>query len=85
MRKKPIDGNLSLNQAVALLIQTQAAFVSEMREMHQRLDNNEREIRATLFRHEQILMRHEELLKELTGAISRLPEVIRQEIGFKAK
>ena len=73
MRKAP-RATLSLNQAVALLIQNQAAFISEMRER----DRTEREIRA-------ILLRHEQRLNELTEMIRQLPEAIRQKIGFKPR
>ena len=74
---------LPLNQAMALLVQNQAAFLSNMSEVYQRFERIERDlldIKATLVRHEQIL--------------AALPDLIRQEvrrairsemIGFKPK
>lgn len=68
---------------MTLLIQNQAAFLSQMIEMNRanaerfaRIEAELAEIRAILLRHEQILMRHEEMLRAL-------PEAIRQKIGFK--
>ena len=74
---------LPLNQAMALLVQNQAAFLSNMAEVYRRFERIERdliEIKTTLLRHEQIL--------------AALPDLIRQEvrrairhemIGFKPK
>jgi len=66
--------NGSLEQAMALLIQNQAAFVGDMRENHKQFA----EIRRDLEQIKSILLRHEHILNEL-------PERIRQKIGFKAK
>jgi len=66
--------NGSLEQAMALLIQNQAAFVGDMRENYKQFA----EIRRELEQIKSILLRHEHILDEL-------PETIRQKIGFKAK
>ena len=66
--------NGSLEQAMALLIQNQAAFVGDMRENYKQFA----EIRRDLEQIKSILLRHEHTLNEL-------PEAIRQKIGFKAK
>ena len=73
--------NGRLEQAMALLIQNQAAFVlhqqaflSQMTQAFERMRNMERRldaIEATLLRHEQMLI--------------GLPEAIRQKIGFKGR
>lgn len=69
----------SLAQAIALLIHNEAKFVSHLDETNQRFARIERdldEIKATLLRHEEILLRHEQSLQNLT-------EAIREKIGFK--
>ena len=66
--------NSNLEQAMALLIQNQAAFVGEMRESHKQMAEMRREFEEM----KNILLRHEQILREL-------PELIRQKIGFKAK
>jgi hypothetical protein len=66
--------NSSLEQAMALLIQNQAAFVGDMRESHKQMAEMRREFEEI----KSILLRHERILSEL-------PEMIRQKIGFKAK
>ena len=66
--------NSSLEKALAVLIQNQAAFVSNLNETNQRFARIERkleQIEATLLRNEQIL--------------STLPEAIRDKIGFTAR
>lgn len=66
--------NHSLEQALAILIQNQATFVSNLNETNQRFARIERDL-------EQIkgyLIRHEQLL-------AGLPEAIREKIGFKAQ
>lgn len=67
-------GNLSLEEAIALLIHNQAAFVSNLNETNQRfsrIENELAQIRAILLRHEQMLQ--------------NLPEAIREKIGFKTQ
>lgn len=61
-----------LEQAMALLIQNQAAFVADMRENAKQ----QIEIRKDLEQIKSILIRHEQLL-------AGLPEAIREKIGFK--
>ena len=74
------NGN-NLEQAMALLIQNQAAFVqnqttflSHLTETYQRLAR----IEGDLDQIKAILLRHEQVLNEL-------PEAIRQKIGFQKK
>ena len=61
-----------LEQAMALLIQNQAAFVGQLNETNKRFSRIEdylQQIKAILLRHEQTLQ--------------ALPEAIRDKIGFK--
>ncbi|MBI4456533.1 MAG: hypothetical protein HY644_11620 [Acidobacteria bacterium] len=66
-------GNDNLQQAVALLIQNQALFQSEMSQAFREM----REMKDKLDVIEKILVQHSQIL---TG----LPEAIRQKVGFKA-
>ncbi len=68
--------NNHLEEAVAILIQNQPSFLSQMMEMNRisserfaRIEEELANIRAILLRHEQILQ--------------GLPETIREKIGFK--
>ncbi|MBI4457311.1 MAG: hypothetical protein HY644_15640 [Acidobacteria bacterium] len=72
MATKSSNGNENLQQAMALLIQNQAAFVSHLRETQQDMAVIRREleqIKAILLRHDQVL--------------ADLPEAIRLKVGFK--
>jgi hypothetical protein len=78
------NGNRHLADAIALMVQNQAAllaelaeqtrFVSELRETNRTFEV----IKRDLDQIKAILLRHERILTEL-------PEIIRQKIGFKAK
>lgn len=75
MRKGPPPGvALPLHEAVALLIQNQAAFMSNMAEVYRRFDKMDREmeeLKATM--------------RYFGEVLSRLPEAIRRQIGFKSR
>ena len=63
-----------LEQALAVLIQNQAAFVGNLNETNQRfarIENDLAQIKTILLRHEQTL--------------NQLPEAIRQKIGYKPR
>ena len=87
--------NGSLAQAMALLIQNQAAFVALLGEnqrtyerLEARLARVERgleEIKAVLVNQQQVLEGHSRALKELPEILARLPEAVRQKIGFKPR
>ena len=80
---------------MALLFQNQVAFLAQLTEDHKRFSKIEEDvaenkrdldqIKAILLRHEQILNELSEAINKLPEAISKLPEAIRQKIGFKAK
>ena len=68
-----------LEQAMILLIQNQATFVSQINasnERFARIESELAEIKSILLRHEGILLKHEQKLDDLT-------EAIREKIGFK--
>ena len=68
-----------LEEAVALLIHTQAAFVAQLAESSRESEKTFKEIKKQLERlgHiEATLVRHERILADL-------PEAIRQKIGFQ--
>lgn len=83
--------NGRLEEAIALLVQTQAAFVQNQAAFQAQLSATERE-NAKLFaridgrfnRIETILMEHGRVLEELQETLAKLPEAVRQKIGFKA-
>ncbi len=74
------NGN-ELQQAMALLIQNQAALLSQLTQDHKRLSKNEQdllEIKGNLEQIKAILLRHDQVLADL-------PEAIRQKVGFKSR
>lgn len=87
-KRKTANGKGNLEQAIALLVQNQAALVAQHTSFLTQLselaaENNRRfaVIEKELQQLDQIkaiLLRHEQTLNEL-------PEAIRQKIGFKAK
>jgi len=90
MRSRP---NGTLEQAMALLIQNQAAFVAQLGENQKkflelesrmaRVERSLEEIKAMLSQHEQILTKHTKAFRELAEVLVQLPEAVRQKIGFK--
>ena len=83
MQKQISRRSTHLEEAIALLIQTQAAFVAQLAEnsreiAESRRENDKRfsEINKKFTHIEAMLMRHERMLTDL-------PEVIRQKIGFQ--
>ena len=68
--------NHSLEQAIVLLIQNQAAFASQLGETNRRSDERFSRMEEELKQIKAILLRHEQLLQDL-------PEAIMQKIGFK--
>ncbi len=89
-RAKP-HGNGRLEEAMAILLQNQAAFVGRMSEtdrINAERDriNSERfaRIEAILMEHSRILAEHSRILADHRRILEALPETIRQKIGFKA-
>ena len=67
---------VSLETAVAALLQAQAQFVSEMANMNRRYNELKEESDRRYSQLIALLMQHEETLK-------RLPDAIKDKIGFK--
>jgi predicted metal-dependent hydrolase len=76
MQKQVNRKSSHLEEAIALLIQTQAAFVAQLAESSREHEKSFSEINKKFSHIEAMLMRHERILTEL-------PEVIRQKIGFQ--
>jgi hypothetical protein len=73
--KEPRNGRLE--DAIATLIQNQAAFVSQMADIRRQMAETERINTDRFARIEAILMDHSRILRAL-------PDAIRDKIGFKA-
>ena len=83
--------NGRLEEAIAMLVQTQATFVQNQAAFQAQLSETEREnskrfarIEAILMEHSRILAEHSRILEELPETLAQLPEAVRQKIGFKA-
>ena len=76
MQKQTNRRSSHLEEAIALLIQTQAAFVAQLAESSRENDKRFTDINKKFSHIETLLMRHERILTDL-------PEVIRQKIGFQ--
>ena len=75
------NGAGNLKSALAQLIQNQAQFVGQLAETNKRLGQSDEKfgrIEKDLDLIKALLLRHEDTLK-------KLPEAIREKIGFKAK
>jgi hypothetical protein len=71
-----VKANVNLEAAVAALLQAQAQFVSEMANINRRYNELKEESDRRYAQILAVLMRHEELLM-------RLPDAIKDKIGFK--
>jgi len=81
MARRSGNGNNNLQDAMALLIQNQAQFLSHLTETHKRQNETDARLarmEGDLGQIKSILLRHDQVLADL-------PEVIRQKVGFKAK
>jgi hypothetical protein len=79
------NGHERLEEARALLIQNQAAYLGRLAEMErvtaERFARIESDIAAIL----RLLGEHSRLLSEHSRLLERLPEAVRDKIGFKAQ
>ena len=78
MQRRSSNGNVNLQQAVALLIQNQAAFLKSSIEAQERFARMEKETQERFARIERDLDQIKALLTDLPEAI----QAIRQKIGF---
>jgi hypothetical protein len=79
------NGRDRLEAAMALLIQIQAAFLSRVSETDRRHLEFERETRERFERIEKQIAEIIRVLNEHTRLLERLPEAIREKIGFKGQ
>jgi len=83
VRKKPASKNNHLEEAMALLIQNQASFLSQMLEMNRVSSERFARIEERLGRLEQNMETILRVLSEHARIMQALPEAIRDKIGFK--
>jgi hypothetical protein len=72
-----------MQEAVAILIQTQAAFVSEMAEINRRYNELAAERKQVEAELRQAILALDHRLANVEHILRDLPEAIRQKIGFK--
>jgi hypothetical protein len=77
------NGHDRLEEAMALLIQNQAAFLNRVAESDKRLSEMERENSERFARIERDMGSVLRVLAEHSRILERLPEAIREKIGFK--
>ncbi len=75
--------NGRLEEAMATLIQNQAAFLARISETDRLLSETERINSERFARIEALLMEHSRILAEHTRILQALPDAIRDKIGFK--
>lgn len=88
---KTKDGNGKLEEALTMLIHTQAAFTQTQQAFSARMAemdriNSERfaRLEAILLDHGRILSDHSRILEAHTRILQAIPEAVRDKIGFKA-
>ena len=79
----PQNGRTRLDEALAILIQNQAAFVANQRETDRAHAQYERESAARFARIEAQMAEIIRVLGEHGRLLERLPEAVREKIGFK--
>jgi hypothetical protein len=78
-------GNGRLEEAMALLINNQAAFVAQLRETDKQMTEIEQENRERFVRIEERFARIETLLLQHNCMLEALPDALRKKIGFTAE
>jgi len=78
MSRRANGVRLNLQEATALLVQTQAAFIREMAEINRRYNELKAQSDARF-------LAIEREFEEIKAILRELPEAIGQRIGFKAK
>jgi hypothetical protein len=77
------NGREHLEEAMALLIQNQASFLCDMREIERANSDRFSRIEATMASILRVLDEHGRVLTEHSRMLERLPEAVRDKIGFK--
>ena len=85
MAKKTVseNGHNRLEEAMALLINNQAAFLSRMADSDRRLSEIERAASERFARIERDMSAILRVLAEHSQMLERLPEAVREKIGFQ--
>ena len=83
MAKTKNQENGKLQEAMAILVETQAAFVQNQTAFLAHMAETDRINSERFARIETILIQHSQFLAELTHMLRALPEAIREKIGFK--
>jgi hypothetical protein len=84
MARARSNGRDRLEEAIAILIQNQAAFVAQMRETEKRMAETDREIADAERINSERFARIEAILLDHSRILQALPDAIRDKIGFKA-
>jgi hypothetical protein len=84
-KSTPPNGHDRLEEAMATLIQNQAAFVSRLAETDRRHLEFERETAERFARIEAQMAEIIRVLAEHSRLLERLPEAVRDKIGFKGQ
>lgn len=77
------QATVRLEEAMALLINNQAAFLARASATDERLAELDTRINRELTEIKAILFRHDQILQGLTESIARLPEAVKQRIGLR--
>jgi hypothetical protein len=83
MARAKNPGNGRLEVAMAILLQTPAAFVARISETDQRRTELERENSERFARIERMLLEHNRILADYNEILKALPDALREKIGFK--
>ena len=78
------NGRNRLDEAMALLIQNQASFLSRMADIGRATSERFARIEEEMVAIRRILIDHSRVLDEHSRLLERLPEAVRDKIGFKA-
>ena len=79
------NGHDRLEEAMALLIQNEAAFVNRLAETDRRIADNDRTAAERFARIEKDMAAILRVLAEHSRLLERLPEAVREKIGFKGQ
>lgn len=78
------NGRDRLDEAMAMLIQNQAAFLSRISEMDRTSSERFARIEQDMSSILRVLAEHSQVLAEHSRMLERLPEAVRAKIGFGA-
>jgi hypothetical protein len=85
MARRTDTSSINLQEAAALLLRNQAAFVAEMAAMNSRREADMRRWEENRIRSDARFAAIERELDEIKRILLQLPEAIRQKIGFKSE